>query len=572
ARVDAVLDAHAANVAAGLGSPGQQQQQRAGHLGGAGAHDVAKAVRSRAREVGWMLGTRNKPKTTRLTGLAHALRSTAYDEDDVISDALAQAAAGALGALEQVGAGAGAAAEFEAVQEIAALRSLMRALVRLQAEHADADVRRSTGELLARLSGGEKKALRMPVPRAVASGPSFFFPAHAFARRAGGGHAHAGGGAGDASSDAAGGGGGGGSRAAPARGAHWARAFAEALDAQWPLGAPHVFQLLQAQPHSGYALAATFGAVLRVQRSTVGERDAHCLFAAAAAQAGCYPLVCLAEARALAACGADDAAACEAWLTHGLRAAPAKTRLLARFGARLRERPWLLAADDVARYVAEYVGIHAAAHGSEQAALPLPAVAAVLSRRSVEESALRDLLHAVVVMAVAHGLGAFAAACGVVPDLDQPAGSFFPQPAAAFMAAETIPGLPHVPAFAPEQPQPTLLPHPPTLLPLEPAFVDHVERNTAEMIARLQQPPYAAEPSRPPEHSYVSDACMASFMPWIQQQSLPPPPAALLRTLAGGSEARAAAYARSLAHVVDPLTNPAQHFDAYRLMRARKLD
>ncbi|KAJ2640815.1 hypothetical protein GGF44_002408, partial [Coemansia sp. RSA 1694] len=200
ARVDAVLDAHAANVAAGLGSPGQQQQQRAGHLGGAGAHDVAKAVRSRAREVGWMLGTRNKPKTTRLTGLAHALRSTAYDEDDVISDALAQAAAGALGALEQVGAGAGAgaAAEFEAVQEIAALRSLMRALVRLQAEHADADVRRSTGELLARLSGGEKKALRMPVPRAVASGPSFFFPAHAFARRAGGGHAHAGGGAGDA--------------------------------------------------------------------------------------------------------------------------------------------------------------------------------------------------------------------------------------------------------------------------------------------------------------------------------------------------------------------------------------
>ncbi|KAJ2336351.1 hypothetical protein GGI00_000881, partial [Coemansia sp. RSA 2681] len=528
------------------------------------------AVRSRAREVGWMLGTRNKPKTTRLTGLAHALRSTAYDEDDVISDALAQAAAGAL---EQ--AGAGAAAEFEAVQEIAALRSLMRALVRLQAEHADADVRRSTGELLARLSGGEKKALRMPVPRAVASGPSFFFPAHAFARRAGGAHAHAGGGgAGDAcdaatcGSDAAGGGGGR-SRAAPARGAHWARAFAEALDAQWPLGAPHVFQLLQAQPHSGYALASTFGAVLRVQRSTVGERDAHCLFAAAAAQAGCYPLVCLAEARALAACGADDAAACEAWLTHGLRAAPAKTRLLARFGARLRERPWLLAADDVARYVAEYVAIYAAAHGSEQVALPLPAVAAVLSRRSVEESALRDLLHAVVVMAVAHGLGAFATACGVVPDLDQPAGSFFPQAAAAFMAAETIPGLP--PTLLP-QPQPTLLPQPqPALLPLEPAFIDHVERNTAEMIARLQQPPYAAEPSRPAEHSYVSDACMASFMPWIQQQSLPPPPAALLRTLAGGSEARAAAYARSLAHVVDPLTSPAQHFDAYRLMRARKL-
>ncbi|KAJ2457232.1 hypothetical protein GGF42_002803, partial [Coemansia sp. RSA 2424] len=547
------------------------------------------AVRSRAREVGWMLGTRNKPKTTRLTGLAHALRSTAYDEDDVISDALAQAAAGTL---EQAAAAA-AAAEFEAVQEIAALRSLMRALVRLQAEHADADVRRSTGELLARLSGGEKKALRMPVPRAVASGPSFFFPAHAFARRAGG-YAHAGGDAGDAcdagdsssdddnddgdgddgcsdsecGSDAAGGGGGR-SRAAPARGAHWERAFAEALDAQWPLGAPHVFQLLQAQPHSGYALAATFGAVLRVQRSTVGERDAHCLFAAAAAQAGCYPLVCLAEARALAACGADDAGACEAWLTHGLRAAPAKTQLLARFGARLRERPWLLAADDVARYVAEYVSIHAAAHGLEQAALPLPAVAAVLSRRSVEESALRDLLHAVVVMAVAHGLGAFATACGVVPDLDQPAGSFFPQAASAFMAAETIPGLPHVQTLLPQPP--TLLPQPPALLPLEPAFVDHVERNTAEMIARLQQPPYAAEPSRQPEHSFVSDACMASFMPWIQQQSLPPPPAALLRTLPGGSEARAAAYARSLAHVVDPLTSPAQHFDAYRHMRARKL-
>ncbi|KAJ2796660.1 hypothetical protein H4S07_006156 [Coemansia furcata] len=60
-------------------------------------------------------------------------------------------------------------------------------------------------------------------------------------------------------------------------------------------------------------------------------------------------------------------------------------------------------------------------------------------------------------------------------------------------------------------------------------------------------------------------------MPWLQQHSLPPPPAALLRNLSGGPESRTAAYLRTLGHVIDPLTNPAQHFEAYRHMRARKL-
>ncbi|KAJ2743716.1 hypothetical protein GGI20_003538 [Coemansia sp. BCRC 34301] len=556
ARVDAVLDAHAANVAAGLPSPPQRLGE--GTRNAASAQDVVKAVRSRAREVGWMLGKRTKPKTTRLTELANALRSTAYDEDDVISDGLHAGSQAAGGMAEQ-------SAEFETVQEIAALRALMRSLVRLQAEHPDPDVRRSTGELLTRLNGGEKKALNMPVPRAVASGPSFFFPSYAFVPRVAHDHSGYAYDAGDSSSDEEYSDCSDDNSQPQARGTHWARAFAEALEAQWQLGPPHIFQLLQAQPQCGYALAATFGSVFRVQRSTVKERDAHCLFAAAAAQVGCYPLVCLAEDRALAACDVDDADACEQWLTHGLVAASAKTKLLAQFGARLCERPWHLAADDVARYVDEYVRIHAAQVASAQAhtALAQPrrslsssVVAAGLSRKSIEESALRDLLHAIVVMAVAHGLGAFASACGVVPDLDLPAGSFFPHPA-AFMAAETIPGLPHV---LPAQMLPPVFSAQPA--PLLPTFVDQVEKNTADMIARLQQPLYP-EPARP-------DYAMSPCMPWLQH-SLPPPPISVLRRLSGGPESRTAAYVRSLAHVVDPLTSSAQHFDSYRHMRARKL-
>ncbi|KAJ2890069.1 hypothetical protein IWW38_004334, partial [Coemansia aciculifera] len=393
ARVDSVLDAHAANVAAGQPSPPQRVGEGA-RGASAAPPDIVKTVRSRAREVGWMLGKRTKPKITRLSALAHALRATSYDEDDVIGDALR--------ASEQAGAGdkSEQSAEFEVVREIAALRALMRSLVRLQAEHPDAEVRRSTGELMARLNGGDKKALNIPVPHVVAQGPSFFFPAHAFANTslaenmAGNVDDE-----GDSSSDdeysqcsvsSS-------SRAPPIRGSHWARAFAEALEAQWPLGPPHIFQLLQAQPQCGYALAATFGSVFRVQRSNVKERDAHCLFAAGAAHVGCYPLVCLAEDRALAACDSDDAC-CESWLAKGLGAAPAKTQLLARFGARLCERPWHLTASDVALFVDEYVRIHATQADAvtvPRRSLSSSVVAAGLSHKSFEESALRDLLHAV---------------------------------------------------------------------------------------------------------------------------------------------------------------------------------
>ncbi|KAJ2751816.1 hypothetical protein GGI19_004236 [Coemansia pectinata] len=554
ARVDFLLDAHATNVAAGLPSPPQRGESTRGAV----AQDIVKLVRARARDVGWMLGKRTKPRATKLTSLAQALRSTEYDEDDVICDGLR---AGSLseGPAEQ-------SAEFEAVQEIVALRGLMRSLVRLQTEHPDADVRRSTGELLARLHGGEKKTLNIPLPRATAAGPSFFFPAQSFTRVA---HNHASDtyDAGDLSSsdeefsacsdDSS----------QPERADTWVRRFAEVLETPYPLGPPHVFQLLQAQPQCGYALAMTFGSIFHVQRSSVKENDAHCLFATAAAQVGCYPLVCLAEGRALTACDADDADACETWLSHGLQAASPKAQLLARFGARLCARPWHLCADDVARYVDEYVRIHttqsASSVSNPRRSLSSSVVAAGLSRKSIEESALRDLLHAVVVMAVAHGLGAFASACGITPDLDLPAGSFFPH-AEAFMVAETISGL--SPVLPPQPPQPTLQELP---LPLSSTFVDQVEKNTADMIARLKQPLYP-EPVRS-ENSYQIEAQMSPHMPWLQQHSLPPPPVSLLRHLSGGPESRTAAYVRSLGHVIDPLTSPAQHFDAYRHMRARKL-
>ncbi|KAJ2701144.1 Sestrin-1 [Coemansia sp. IMI 209128] len=554
ARVDAVLDAHATNVAAGLPSP----PQRSENTRGAAAQDIVKAVRSRAREVGWMLGKRTKPRATRLTSLAQALRSTQYDEDDVISDGL-RAGGLAEGPAEQ-------SAEFDTVQEIVALRGLMRSLVRLQTEHPDADVRRSTGELLVRLHGGEKKTLNIPLPRATAAGPSFFFPAQAFAQVV---HAHASNtyDAGDLSSsdeefsacsdDSS----------QPERVDNWARNFAEVLETPYPLGPPHLFQLLQAQPQCGYALAMTFGSIFNVQRSSVKESDAHCLFAAAAAQVGCFPLVCLAEGRALATCDNENGAACEAWLNHGLQAAPAKSQLLARFGARLCARPWHLCADDVARYIDEYVHIHAtqstSAMSTPRRSLSSSVIAAGLSRKSVEESALRDLLHAVVIMSVGHGLGTFASACGITPDLDLPAGSFFP-PSEPFMVAETVSGLSPVPP--PELPQPPLQEVP---MPLSPTFVGQVEKNTADMIARLQQPLYP-EPARS-DNSYHVESQMSPHMPWIQQHSLPPPPVSLLRHLSGGAESRTSAYLRSLGHVIDPLTSTAQHFDAYRHMRARKL-
>ncbi|KAJ2055003.1 hypothetical protein GGH13_008006, partial [Coemansia sp. S155-1] len=554
ARVDFVLDAHAANVAAGLPSP----PQRGENTRGSATPDIVKLVRARARDVGWMLGKRTKPRATKLTSLAQALRSTEYDEDDVIGDGL-RAGGLAEGPAEQ-------SAEFEAVQEIVALRGLMRSLVRLQTEHPDADVRRSTGELLARLHGGEKKPLNIPLPRATAAGPSFFFPAQSFARVA---HNHASDtyDTGDLSSsdeefsacsdDSS----------QPERADTWVRRFAEVLETPYPLGPPHVFQLLQAQPQCGYALAMTFGSIFHVQRSSVKENDAHCLFATAAAQVGCYPLVCMAEGRALTACDTDDADACETWLSHGLQAASPKAQLLARFGARLCARPWHLCAGDVARYVDEYVLIQAAqsasATSTPRRSLSSSVVTAGLSRKSVEESALRDLLHAVVVMAVAHGLGAFASACGITPDLDLPAGSYFPH-AEAFMVAETISGL--SPAMPPQPPQPPSQELPP---PLSPTFVDQVEKNTADMIARLKQPLYH-EPVRS-ENSYQIESQLSPHLPWLQQHSLPPPPVSLLRHLSGGPESRTAAYLRSLGHVIDPLTNPAQHFDAYRHMRARKL-
>ncbi|KAJ2483251.1 hypothetical protein EV174_002998, partial [Coemansia sp. RSA 2320] len=500
ARVDSVLDAHAKNVAQGSPSPPREA------AGARAIQDLPKLIRSRAREVGWMLGKRTKPKVTRLTPLAHALRSAACDEDDAIADALK--------ATETSGAPvdpAAQSAEFEMVQEISALRQLLRSLLRIQTEHPDVEVRKGIDDLLARINS-EKKMLKIPLPQPLATGPSFFFPAQKFAlaaeqrfeeayrfdddsssssdeyseysddedddgdnspmrhtstaaspRKYGGAPASRRGA---------------GARRAAEQSSHaahlsWVRNYAEELDAQWPNGTPHLFQLFNPIPQCGFAMSATFSNIFRVQRSSVKEAEAHYLFAAAAAQVECYPLVCLAESKMLVSCDMDEGDVYESWLTQGIAGANVKTQLLARFGAMLRSRPWHLAAQDVKRFVDEYVHLHNSGllsvpvgrhRGDSNNSVPSsrPAVhrslstsvvsggnsaAATLSgfsRKSIEDSAIRDLLHTIVVMAVAHGLGSFASACGITPDLDLAAGSFFNQ-ADPYMAAETIPGLPHIP-------------------------------------------------------------------------------------------------------------------------------
>ncbi|KAJ2344853.1 hypothetical protein GGF43_005356, partial [Coemansia sp. RSA 2618] len=465
--------------------------------------ELPKAIRMRAREVAWMLGQRTKPRTVAMSELANALRTTALDEDDVVADALlaAERAGHAPDGGEQSG-------DFEAIQEIVSLRHTLRLLLRMQEEHPDSSVRKNVAEILARINSA-KKTLKVPMPQALGSGPSFFFSAHKFAlsaqlRLANGldvdddsyssssdefsEYGDDGNGAAEtaqrinasaaaAAAAAIHGGLLGSSDHEATRTAHlmWVRKYAEAMASQWQNGAPHLFQLLNPLPQCGFALSSTLGHMFSMHRSGVREPEAHFLFAAGAAQTGCYPLVCYAESRVMAACYDDDGDVYEDWLTRGLAAASAKTQLLARFGQMLVSRPWMVSAHDVQRYVEEYVNLHAEPpHPPHQpyrprgdsssnifassrqpvhrsmstsvvsgAAHTMPSMMHELSRRSTEENAIRDLLHTVVVMAVAHGLGSFAAACGLTPDLDIPAGSFFPQ-FEGLMPVEISAGLSHV--------------------------------------------------------------------------------------------------------------------------------
>ncbi|KAJ2159948.1 hypothetical protein GGF46_002612 [Coemansia sp. RSA 552] len=530
------------------------------------SRDLPKAIRMRARDVGWMAGQRGR--RVRLSALASALRATSQDEDDVIADALAHALAAGGGDDETH-----AAANFEAIQEIVALRHTLRLLLRMQMEHPSAAVRKNMGDILAR-AHGPKKTLKVPLPLPLAAGPSFFFAPQRFAPAAQ--LAHDSTNSSSSSSDSSDSDSDSDSEAAPEprlllqsdSAAHllWARRFADAMDEQWHNGAPRLLRLLTPLPQCGFALATTLAGVFAIHRSSVREPHAHYLFACGAAQVGCYPLVGLAESRVMASCyDDDDGDVYEAWLTHGLAAASPHTQLLARLGHLLATEPWALTAAHVRRLVDEHVRLHTAqapasdpcTHTPPRAPLrmgvqrslstsvvstvapryALPPLTPEFSRRSLHESAVRDLLHAVVVMAVAHGLGSFAGACGIAPDLDLPAGSFFAS-YGPLMPVEHVPGLAY--ADPPPSKDDASRQHPNS--PVSAELVDRVERNTADLISRLQTPTFLGP-----------DSATASAM------AAPPVDARLRPQLC------------DLATVHDPLLDPAPQFAAYRQMRARSL-
>ncbi|KAJ2595604.1 hypothetical protein H4R99_005287 [Coemansia sp. RSA 1722] len=577
--------------------------------------DLARAMRLRAREVGWMFGIRTRPKITYLSSLANALRGTLLDEDDVINDAVE--AAEQEGILQP----GKPSSDFEDIQELVALRNTFRHLLRLRIEHPDPAVRKSITGLMARINN-PKKNLRVPPLDPMANGPSFYFPAskllfasilsskeHQFAAGEEDAFSSSSEDMSDDDADAAGFQRIGDSQSSRGNAskqdskAHavyleWVSGYEATLNSQWPNGAPHLMQLLAPLPKSGYALLDTFNNVFRLTRSGLRESDAHYLFGAAAAQVGCLPLVYLAESHVLDTCYNDDGDAHEASMAYGLQAAAPRLQLLARFSQMLESRPWAITGNDIRSLINEYVmlyrehqqqissgfqgrprGDSAVGHGVAsplQLQDPSPrlgpvrtnsstnaAVAAAASeyaRKSIEEAAVRDLLHATILAAVAHGLGSMANACGLAPDLDQHAGSYFTQ-IDKLMGVEPAPGLDFVQntsySGAPSsenQIQPRL----------SAAFVETVERNTSELVSRILNSSYSSVPKN---DAPAAPATQSSSQP---HRGPPPPPSSVLRTFTG-AESRVSAYCKTLGHVIDPMTNPGPQYAAYRIIRARKL-
>ncbi|KAJ2392113.1 hypothetical protein GGI23_005290, partial [Coemansia sp. RSA 2559] len=566
-RIHSIIEARPVN--AHTSAPGHQD-----NVGFLSVKELPKAIRIRARDVAWLLGQRTKNRAVRVSELADAIRTTAFDEDDAVIDSLAaEERDGAnFDPIEQ-------SADFDTIQEIVALRWAARTLLRLQLEHPDPATRQAVDDIMARINSPKKK-LRLPVPQPLTSGPSFYLPAAKFAlekqlhlfddldmddgslsssseelsdyddeglgaypgasensgtnvQSLGGSKANAAAAvAAFAASVSRRGSRTGISIDQEAHAAHlaWVRKYAEYANTHWEYGAPHLFQLLNPLPQCGFAMASTFESIFRVQRSSIKEPEACYLLAAAAAQAKCYPLVCLAEERVVSSCY-DDGDIYEAWLSQGISAASAKIQLLARFGMLLCARPWTIAAQDIKQYVDEYVRIHseALAHhvgrprgdSGNGLSLPhravhrslstsvvsgapamapapkaMPMILSEFSRKSLEENAIRDLLHCIMVMAVGHGLSSFASACGIAPDVDQPSGSFFGH-MDALAPVEIVAGLSYIqppppPVFSSHrenekqqgqqqgqqgQRQQAWVP---------PMFVDQVERNTADLLFRLQ--------------------------------------------------------------------------------------
>ncbi|KAJ1860842.1 hypothetical protein LPJ73_001207 [Coemansia sp. RSA 2703] len=567
--------------------------------------DLARAIRLRAREVGWMFGIRTRPKLTYLSALANSLRGTLEDEDDVIGDAVQAADRdGVLQLGEQP-------ADFEDIQEIVALRNTFRHLLRLRLEHPDPATRKSITELMGRINN-EKKNLRVPPPEPMGNGPSFFFPESRFlfaAILASKGSPLSDENGSSSSSDdedlldytdhsnsranfhsvgASRMGAGWSERQAHAAFIEWVSSYEETLNSQWPNGAPHLMQLLTPLPQSGHAMLDTLDNMFRLARSGLREADAHYLFGAAAAQVGSLPLVYMAESRVLDTCYGDDGDTYEAAFTYGLQAATPRMQLLARFARSLESCPWAISGADIRALVDEYVMLHheqttgvqgrprgdsTSSHMASPLQMPIvsphmgpirssAAISAMsdVARRTIEEAAVRDLLHATVIAAVAHSLGSLASACGLAPDLDQRAGSYFTQ-TENLMAVEPAPGLDFVQSSRNDV---TASTQSQIQTRLSAAFVETVERNTLEFIARATQSAYSHETGSngPPP------AAQSSSQPY---RVPPPPPPSMLRTFTG-AESRVNGFYRTLSHVIDPMSNPAPQFVAYRTMRARKLE
>ncbi|KAJ2714581.1 hypothetical protein H4R19_001656, partial [Coemansia spiralis] len=135
-RIHSILGAGAGAASAPQSAQAPKQRQEhqrrraASLIESLSARELPKAIRLRARDVGWMIGQRAKPRPILLSGLADALRTTSLDEDDVIADALG--AAVRSGYMPTAGE---QSADFEAIQEIVALRRTARLLLRMKLEH-----------------------------------------------------------------------------------------------------------------------------------------------------------------------------------------------------------------------------------------------------------------------------------------------------------------------------------------------------------------------------------------------------------------------------------------------------
>ncbi|KAJ1952316.1 hypothetical protein EC988_003621, partial [Linderina pennispora] len=515
-------------------------------------------IRAIAKDVGWSIGAAGTARTVLLSPLASILRTTNLDEDDVTDEYLRMDGRMTTGDLRVL--------DFERIRQVVVLRQTLRLLVRLQHEFPNSNVRENAQALVSMLNG-KKYRRRIPMPRPLRAGPSFFYAPEKFEVLGLLSQVEEQGGVDDydsfdddsdyegsmpksvaissmlASTH--------GSEQHPwtgdalralsletSPGAHadryWMNQLIQHSCEQWNYSIPHVVQLLAPLPECGVALLETINHVFDKQHSVLSEGEAYYLFAAGAAQVGCYPLVTTIENKIVSTfvtdhCDDDDTMRFdgsnmpgtprtrhnfEHWISGGLQAASYSVQLLAQFGERMAKRPMDLGANDVRRFVSGYVDAfydHYAVPGRARGGsgdqllsatrstgqrsfstsvvtggFPISPAGGDLPRKSVEEQAIRDLMHAIVALAVAHGLGSFASACGITPDLDTPAGTNFGA-LAGLVPEEPLPGVtPQSTAlgFAANGDMPAEIEEPQ----LSASLVMQAERNTHEFIDRLSQP------------------------------------------------------------------------------------